>query len=113
MSNQTAERNVSEGIARLAVAIANWAHSVGARDLNQLDAPWEGETSRYKIRINGASEEREAIPPFGMVVTLDDCICPVAMLTPSSGIVLSGDAGTVESEAGLIAHFEAETRKQV
>jgi hypothetical protein len=105
-------------ISELYAAVAAWATSIGAEKLNLLPGVWHRKTEKagnigpLDVRINAHTEEIEGIPPFSIRVGMDDYLPgTIALIGPTGGVIL-GSHERGEDEAGLIAHFKAQTKEK-
>lgn len=90
-------------IATAWAAVACWAVRQGAVAVDQMDAPWVGETDEWMVSINGANVERDGIPPKGIILNHKTYLC-FACLGPFDGALGGGI-----TEAEIIEHFGAPT----
>jgi hypothetical protein len=109
------ERAVSE----LYFAVTNWALSQGAVDLSKKPGLWRGKTQKIgplgplDVRINPHKQAIDKVPPYHVLITMDDYFPGlIALLNPYGGTIMHSRAPG-EDEAGLIAHFETQTPKEL
>lgn len=85
-------------------ALLAFASACGAGDITKLDINWEGETSRYRVVLNGSKETRDNVPGFGCAVYEGDELR--ALLTLFNGVIYAPPAADMrQREKALTDHF--------
>jgi hypothetical protein len=99
----------------LFAAIAEWAMGFGETDLNKRPGLWYRRTQKVgnlgpiDVRLNPHPHEVEGVPPMTFKLSMDDYFPGLIGLVDPSGGILMRSREDGEDEAGLIAHFEAQT----
>lgn len=83
---------MSERISEAFLAIIDWATSLGAINIKQLEGCWEHDLGEFHIAINGHAEEMQSsigmdVEPYGALVTRNGW--PYALLNAGHGIILA------------------------
>lgn len=94
---------MNQQVGELFFEIVEWAKASGADNIKDLPGCWEGDTGEYKVKINGHSEEVEAIPPYHACLMHNGW--PVAIVGPAGGTVIPFN-GSEDQELDFINHFK-------
>lgn len=80
-------------------SVAAWASRNGAIEIDKLEQNWRGETDQWEVECNGSNEQRNDIPPKGIMLTHKKKFA-LAILGPFDGTIAGG-----LSEDEILTHF--------
>ena len=102
-------------VTELYAAVAEWACTFGDTDISKQPGLWYRKTQKIgsigplDVRINPHKETIDGVPPFNAKISMDAYFPGlIGIIGPCDGMLMRSPVDG-EDEAGMIAHFKANT----